>query len=60
MESEQLTRSFKLRGATNKILKEMKKGTKKVITASTGNHGTACLYVGAKLGIEVSVYAPLT
>ena len=60
MESEQLTRSFKLRGAANKISKEMKKGTKKVITASTGNHGTACLYVGSKLGIEVSVYAPLT
>lgn len=60
MESEQLTRSFKLRGATNKMSKEMKKGSKKVITASSGNHGMACLHAASKLGIEVSVYAPLS
>lgn len=60
MESEQLTRSFKLRGATNKMVKEMKKGSKKVITSSSGNHGTACLYAASKLGMEVSVYVPLS
>jgi threonine dehydratase len=42
LESEQSTGSFKLRGATNKVLsltdKEKKRG---VITASTGNHGQA-------------------
>ena len=60
MESEQLTRSFKLRGAANKMSKEKKKGSKKVITASSGNHGIACLHVATQLGIDVSVYSPLS
>lgn len=42
LENEQHTGSFKIRGATNKVLsltdEEKKRG---VITASTGNHGQA-------------------
>lgn len=60
MESEQITRSFKLRGASNKMVKESKKGSKKVICASSGNHGTACLQAASQLGMYVSVYCPLS
>ena len=52
LESEQITGSFKVRGAFNKLLslKESKDEvflTKGVITASSGNHGaaTVCLMV---------------
>ena len=44
-EHEQITNAFKLRGATNKvqmICESGKKGTK-IVTASTGNHGMACV-----------------
>ncbi len=40
LESEQITGSFKLRGATNKVLSLSPQAfEKEVITASTGNHG---------------------
>ena len=58
-ESEQITGSFKLRGAFNKLLslKELNDEvllTKGAITASTGNHGAAtvserCLICGRNL-----------
>merc|ERR1719507_2888805 len=45
MEQEQRTGSFKLRGAHNKLAliasEETKPGS--IVTASTGNHGLACL-----------------
>ena len=56
MESEQITRSFKLRGAANKMLKMQQKGCNHIITASSGNHGLACLYVASNFNIDVSVY----
>lgn len=59
MESEQITRSFKLRGAANKILKMQKEGHSHVITASSGNHGAACIYVAAQFGMKVSVYTSM-
>lgn len=49
----QTTGSFKIRGASNKILSlsesELKKG---IICNSSGNHGKACAYMGHKLGIK--------
>lgn len=55
----QITNSFKLRGAMNKILsleeKEKKKG---VTTASTGNHGSAVAYVLNKFNIKGSIFLP--
>ena len=46
LESSQVTGSFKLRGAMNKMLalseKERANG---LLTASSGNHGTACAYL---------------
>ena len=58
LESEQLTGSFKIRGAFNKLLScqdEFKKG---FITASTGNHGKAVAYVSKMLKIKGMVYVP--
>ena len=59
LESQQVTGSFKARGALNKILglpdSEKEKG---VISASTGNHGAAVAYASSKLGIGCSIYVP--
>lgn len=56
IEGVQPTGSFKVRGAASKILslsdEERALG---VVTASTGNHGRAVAYVGAKLGVPVAV-----
>jgi len=56
LESLQVTGSFKIRGATNKILSlsddEQARG---VITISSGNHGRAVSYVARKFGIPVVV-----
>ncbi len=56
LESEQITGSFKARGAFNKLL-SIPKG-KNVITASTGNHGLAVGYSAKKLGLNCRVVIP--
>lgn len=59
LECYQPVRSFKIRGASNRILSipesERKKG---VITASSGNHGLAVAYVAHKLGINATIVLP--
>ena len=59
LESQQVTGSFKARGALNKILglpdSEKEKG---VVSASTGNHGAAVAYASSKVGIGCSIYVP--
>ncbi|MDG6998234.1 MAG: threonine/serine dehydratase [Nitrososphaerota archaeon] len=61
LECYQPVRSFKIRGASNKILSipqsELSKG---VITASSGNHGLAVAYVADKLGIKATIVLPET
>lgn len=61
LENEQVTGSFKARGALNKILsctdEEHSRG---VITASTGNHGLAVSWALSTLGLEGSIYLPET
>jgi len=56
LESLQQTGSFKVRGATNKLLSltadEKARG---VITVSTGNHGRAVAYVARQLGIKAVI-----
>jgi threonine dehydratase len=51
--------AFKMRGATNKIrvLGEAARKTG-VVTASTGNHGMAAAWAGARAGVPVTVYVP--
>ena len=58
LECFQPTRSFKLRGATNKI-KNCPSG-KMIVTASSGNHGFAVSYVCMLLGRRATVCVPET
>jgi threonine dehydratase len=57
LEHLQHTGSFKLRGATNKLLslspEQLRRG---VIAASTGNHGMAVSYAASKLGAGATIY----
>ncbi|MEE2829451.1 MAG: pyridoxal-phosphate dependent enzyme, partial [Myxococcota bacterium] len=60
-ENLQATGSFKLRGATNKLLSlspaEKERG---IVTASSGNHGLAVAHAGLRLGISGTVFLPET
>ena len=57
LESLQITGSFKLRGAINKLLSlnndQKKKG---VIAVSTGNHGKGVAYAAKQLGIQSTIF----
>jgi threonine dehydratase len=59
LENLQLTGSFKLRGAMNKLLslsdEERSRG---VVTASSGNHGAAFAYTLQRFGWRGTVYLP--
>ena len=59
LESEQTSRSFKLRGAANRLLQltpaERKNG---VVTVSTGNHGKAVATIAMQLGMRAVVCVP--
>jgi threonine dehydratase len=61
LENEQKTRSFKFRGALNRVLslseEEKRRG---VVTASTGNHGAAMAHVLTDLGITGKIFMPTT
>ncbi|PXA86948.1 serine/threonine dehydratase [Nostoc sp. 3335mG] len=53
----QPTGSFKLRGATNKIRLVAQEGVhRRVLTASTGNHGRAVAYASTRFAIDATVY----
>lgn len=58
-ENLQVTGSFKVRGATNRLL-TLPEGTRDrgVVAASSGNHGIAVAHAGRALGIPVAVYVP--
>jgi threonine dehydratase len=60
LENLQVTGSFKVRGAANKILSlsedEKERG---VVTCSSGNHGLAVSYVAGSLGIPATVVEEL-
>ena len=61
LENIQLTGSFKLRGATNKILSLTKEEKDKgVITASTGNHGAAFAWLAKKFNVRGTIFLPET
>jgi len=58
-ENRQLTGSFKIRGAANRMLamtpEERRRG---VITASAGNHGQGVGYIAKELKVRARVYVP--
>jgi threonine dehydratase len=55
LETLQPTGSFKLRGATNALAQLAEQGCKRVVTASTGNHGRAVAHAARLLGMEAAV-----
>jgi len=60
LENFQVTGSFKARGATNKLMILLKDQPQRIITASSGNHGSAVANAAAQLGLEVLVFLPET
>lgn len=59
LENIQLTGSFKIRGALNKLLYESReKGNTEFITASSGNHGVAFAYALDLLKLNGSIFLP--
>ena len=57
LENFQITGSFKLRGALNKLLSLSKLEKEKgVIAVSTGNHGKGVAYASKVLGIKSTIY----
>ncbi len=59
-ENQQLTGSFKLRGAFNKLLRLKKLGIKEVLGVSAGNHGLGMAYAASKLGMQSTIVVPKT
>lgn len=59
LENRQLTGSFKIRGASNKIAllskDEIKKG---VVAASSGNHAQGVAYAARELGVKAAIVVP--
>jgi threonine dehydratase len=59
LENFQLTGSFKIRGAFNKLLSLPEKMKEKgIITASSGNHGVAVSFALRKLGLKGKIFLP--
>lgn len=56
----QKTGSFKIRGASNKVIHAIKNGAKYVTAASSGNHGQAVAYVANKYDIPATIVVPET
>jgi threonine dehydratase len=60
-ENLQATGSFKIRGATNKLLSLSKEQSSRgVVAHSSGNHGRALSYVASRLGIQATICLPDT
>jgi threonine dehydratase len=61
LENHQVTGSFKIRGATNKIFSLSKEDRERgVITVSSGNHGRAVAYVARRVGARAVICLPET
>lgn len=60
LENEQVTGSFKARGAFNKTSILANEGVTSLITASTGNHGLACAAAFKTMGVCGRVVVPVT
>ena len=59
LESLQHTGSFKVRGATNRLLKlDARQRARGVVAVSSGNHGRAVAEVAGRLGIRATVCVP--
>ncbi len=54
----QKTGSFKIRGATNRVMQAKEEGAKYITAASSGNHGQAVAYISNQLGIPATIVVP--
>jgi threonine dehydratase len=60
-ESDQITGSFKLRGALNKLrLLTPRERERGIVSASTGNHGLAISHAAKLEGIDLKLFLPTT
>ncbi len=61
LENNQISHSFKIRGAFNKILKlTLEEKQKGIITCSSGNHGLATAIAAKKLNVAAKIVIPET
>eukprot|EP00171_Calliarthron_tuberculosum_P018444 IDg18444t1 len=60
MESEQVTGSFKVRGALTRGLEAQRAGGKMLIAASTGNHALGVAHAARVLGVHAKLFVPST
>jgi threonine dehydratase len=60
LENLQITNSFKIRGAFNRLLHLSAEEKGGIITASAGNHGQAVAYAARKLGFSARIVVPET
>ena len=60
LETLQPTHSYKIRGATNAVLKLQAAGgpPPRIVTASAGNHGRAMAHAAGLAGLHLTVYVP--
>jgi threonine dehydratase len=58
LENLQHTGSFKVRGATNFLVRNRGRIGDFVVTASTGNHGAAVAFSASRLGVGARVFVP--
>jgi len=59
LESLQVTRSFKVRGALNALVRVASQPSPPVVvTASAGNHGRAIAWAAERLGLDAVVFTP--
>lgn len=61
LETLQPTFSYKIRGATNAVLRLVEssgRSAQPIVTASAGNHGRAMAHAAAAAGLRLTVYAP--
>jgi threonine dehydratase len=59
-ESLQLTGSFKLRGALNKLLQLQARGINEVLAVSAGNHGLGVAHAAKLLAMRATIVVPQT
>lgn len=57
-ENLQLTGSFKIRGALNKMLSLKERGVNEVLAVSAGNHGLGVAYAAQKLSMTATIVVP--
>ncbi|MFC6337596.1 hydroxyectoine utilization dehydratase EutB [Pseudomonas sp. CCM 7891] len=56
LESQQITGSFKLRGASNAVAQlDARQKARGVVAASTGNHGRALAYAASRQGVKATI-----